>query len=212
MTAKIDKTKTPKRLKDFTYLGCPLTKNQSAWCFRLCRPDSAGHGQCGRIAPHSVKSQIQLGIERHKKAKKLQTHLDKLERMYLAAPGNRSGEAGVRLSEGAAEIAVPIREQDRCPRGSVHGAVQFKLMDDAAALAVNTLIDKTLVQTRSFDVCFTRPVAGGKLTARSRLLTVTGEQYYAESVLTDAEGLEVARGVGVYVESGTLLSPDIGFA
>jgi len=50
-------------LKDYTYLGCPLTSNQSAWCFRLCRPDTEGHGRCGRLAPHSMKSRIQQGIE-----------------------------------------------------------------------------------------------------------------------------------------------------
>jgi len=53
-------------LKDYTYLGCPLTSNQSAWCFRLCRPDGQGHGRCGRLAPHGMKSRIQRGIEDHK--------------------------------------------------------------------------------------------------------------------------------------------------
>lgn len=50
-------------IKDYTYLGCPLTSNQSAWCFRLCRPDTEGHGRCGRLAPHGMKSRIQQGIE-----------------------------------------------------------------------------------------------------------------------------------------------------
>ncbi len=33
--------------------GCPLTKNRTPWCFRLCTP-VAGQGFCGRVAPHSV--------------------------------------------------------------------------------------------------------------------------------------------------------------
>lgn len=56
-------TKSEKKLKGYTYLGCPLTKNRSAWCFRICRPDSEGHGFCGRYAPHAIKSRIQEGIE-----------------------------------------------------------------------------------------------------------------------------------------------------
>jgi len=48
------KIKVRRGLKEYTYLGCPLTKNRSAWCFRLCIPDTLGSGRCGRIAPHSL--------------------------------------------------------------------------------------------------------------------------------------------------------------
>ena len=66
--------RTSKGLKEYTYLGCPLTRNRSAWCFRLCIPDLEGNGDCGRIAPHSLKSRIQLGIEAHNK-KLFEEHL-----------------------------------------------------------------------------------------------------------------------------------------
>ncbi len=56
-----------KDLKEYTYLGCPLTKNRSPWCFKLCKPDTDGTGFCGRIAPHGIKSRIQLGIESYNK-------------------------------------------------------------------------------------------------------------------------------------------------
>ena len=52
-----------KGLKEYTYLGCPLTKNRSPWCFRLCKPNDDGTGTCGRLAPHAFKSRIQQGIE-----------------------------------------------------------------------------------------------------------------------------------------------------
>jgi len=54
--------KKRKRLPEYTYLGCPMTKNRSPWCFRICRPDFDGTGQCGRLAPHSIKGNIQQGI------------------------------------------------------------------------------------------------------------------------------------------------------
>jgi hypothetical protein len=77
------KIRTVRGLRSYTYLGCPLTRNRSPWCFRLCIPDEKGQGECGRIAPHALKSRIQLGIEKHK-ADKLKVHLEKLERMRLS--------------------------------------------------------------------------------------------------------------------------------
>ncbi len=56
-----------KNLKEYTYLGCPMTKNRSAWCFRMCKPNANGNGFCGRVAPHGFKSRIQQGIEDFKK-------------------------------------------------------------------------------------------------------------------------------------------------
>ena len=56
-----------KNLREYTYLGCPLTKNRSPWCFRLCKPNEDGTGYCGRVAPHGFKSRIQQGIEDFKK-------------------------------------------------------------------------------------------------------------------------------------------------
>ena len=56
-----------KDLKEYTYLGCPLTKNRSPWCFRMCESNADGTGFCGRLAPHGFKSRIQQGIEDFKK-------------------------------------------------------------------------------------------------------------------------------------------------
>lgn len=56
-----------KAVKPYTYLGCVMTRNRSAWCYRICTPDSTGHGACGRIAPHSLKSSTQLAIEHYMK-------------------------------------------------------------------------------------------------------------------------------------------------
>lgn len=58
-----------KKLKAYTYLGCPLTRNRTPWCFRICSPDADGSGECGRVAPHSFKSRIQQGIEDYKKTR-----------------------------------------------------------------------------------------------------------------------------------------------
>jgi hypothetical protein len=44
--------------------GCPLTRNRSPWCFAICTPQD-GHGDCGRIAPHTLLGRTQLAILRH---------------------------------------------------------------------------------------------------------------------------------------------------
>ena len=54
-----------KKIPDYTFLGCPLTKNRTPWCFAICVPEH-GTGRCGRPAPHAIKSRIQIGIENYK--------------------------------------------------------------------------------------------------------------------------------------------------
>ena len=55
-------------LPKYTSLGCPLTRNRTGWCFRICTPKK-GLGFCGRDAPHALRSRIQLGIDRFKREK-----------------------------------------------------------------------------------------------------------------------------------------------
>ena len=65
MPANKNTVRTIKGIREYTCLGCPLTRNSTAWCFRLCTPDEEGNGRCGRIAPHSLKGRTQLSIERY---------------------------------------------------------------------------------------------------------------------------------------------------
>ena len=59
------RVRTSRGLKEYTYLGCPLTRNRSPWCFRLCTPDAEGRGHCSRVAPHGFMGRIQLGIHNY---------------------------------------------------------------------------------------------------------------------------------------------------
>jgi acyl-coenzyme A thioesterase PaaI-like protein len=203
--------RTSHGIREYTYLGCPLTRNRSPWCFRLCMPDGEGHGECGRVAPHGFKSRIQLGIEAHKE-KQLEDHRTKLERMYLAAPGNQFYEPGVSILDGAAEIVIPIQEQFLEAARSVDASVCFRAMDDAARLAVSSTIRDVAVATSTFSINMSRPVSSGELIARARLVAASEVDFLAEAVLTDAEGQELARGTGEYVKSSVPLSAEIGYS
>jgi hypothetical protein len=135
MTAKTKtrRVKTSRGLKEYTYLGCPLTRNRSPWCFRLCAPDTEGHGHCGRIAPHALTGRIQAGIQEYNKRQRT-AHWRRLESMYLAAPCNEYYEPGIRIAEGEAEIVIPVQEKLLDVAGSVHGSVCHRAMSDAAYL------------------------------------------------------------------------------
>jgi hypothetical protein len=54
-----------RRVKEYTVLGCPLTKSHSLWCHGLCVPQE-GIGYCGRVAPHTVTGRTQMAILKYK--------------------------------------------------------------------------------------------------------------------------------------------------
>ncbi len=194
---KIEKKtiRTKRGLREYNRVGCPLTRNRSAWCFRICNPNAEGHGRCGRIAPHGIKGKTQLAIEGHKR--KLQkAHLENLEHMYLAAPYNAGHEPGIKISLGEADIVVPIQEDHFNAAGVLSSTICFKAMNDAAIFAVNSLVVDAVALTMSFSISLTRTPATGELLARGRFVGMSGDQYLAESILTDSNGEEIGRGEG----------------
>jgi hypothetical protein len=64
---RIKKMRNRRHIKPYTHLGCPMTRSQSVKCLRFCQPDVKGDGPCGRTAPHSLMSRIQMAILSHNK-------------------------------------------------------------------------------------------------------------------------------------------------
>jgi len=189
--------RTKKGLREYSYLGCPLTRNRSAWCFRLCTPDAEGHGRCGRIAPHSLKSNIQQAIEKHNR-KQIAQRFRNLEQGYLASPEHQLRDPGIRISEGEADIVLPLAKTDLHPSGGVLDSVCFKLMNDAAVNAVCSLVETGTALTADFSVTLTHSGASGELIARGRYVGRSGSNFLADAMLTDTEGRELGRGEGVF--------------
>ena len=80
-------------------------------------------------------------------------HFQKLERMYLGAPINRYFAPRIEISEGQAIVTLPVRDDFHHAAFAVHGAVYFKVLDDAAFFAVNSVVDDVFVQCpRAFAV------------------------------------------------------------
>jgi len=193
------KIRTRKGLKEYTYLGCPLTRNRTAWCFRLCTPDSEGRGQCGRVAPHSLKSAIQTAIEKHGK-KKMEERLRRLEKLFLDGPGQGMRGVGIRLSEGEADIVLPRTKSALDSGGRVADAMSFKLMSDSALYAISSLFDGGTVLTSEFSFTLTHAEASGDLVARGRYVGKAGKHFLADAMLSDSDGNELGRGEGVLYE------------
>jgi uncharacterized protein (TIGR00369 family) len=204
------RVKTSAGLKEYTYLGCPLTRNRTPWCFRLCAPDAEGHGHCGRIAPHALKGRIQAGILEYNKRQRA-AHCRRLESMYLKAPCNEAYQPGIRISEGEAEVVIPVQDEFLDAAGAVHGSVYHRAMSDAALFAANSLVPKELMLSREFNIQCTGTVDEGELVARGRVIGSTDDHCLAEAVVLDGEGNELGRGTGIFVKSEVPLSSDLGY-
>ncbi len=138
-------------------------------------------------------------------------HYRKLESMYLHAPINEYYAPTMHISEGCAEVTIPVRPDLFHAAGAVHGAVYFKLLDDAAFFAANSLVDDVFVLTVSFNVYLTRPVSEGEMKATGRVVHRSRRLLIADAVVVDSTGKEVARGSGTFMRSGIALASVPGY-
>ena len=139
-------------------------------------------------------------------------HYRKLERMYLSAPINGFFRPTIEIEHGRAVITNPVREELFHAAGAVHGSAYFKVLDDAAWFAVNSLVTDVFVLTTMFTTYLTRPVTSGTLRSVGEVVNEGRNQWLAESVVFDADGREVGRGSGTFVKSRSPLNPGIGYA
>ena len=138
-------------------------------------------------------------------------HYTALERMYLSAPINSFYSPEIWISHGEAEIAIPVKPEFFHAAAAVHGSVYFKLLDDAAFFAANSLIDEYFALTASFTTYLLRPISEGKMKATGKVVYAGARSFLAESVVVDGDGKEIARGSGNFVTSKIKLTSDIGY-
>lgn len=140
-----------------------------------------------------------------------QEHYRKLEWLYASAPCNRYFAPEISISEGEAEIVLPIREDLHHAGHAVHGTVYFKAADDAGYFAVNSLVEDVLVLTVQINLHLLRPVSRGVVRGRGRVVQATERLWVAESIVSDEAEREIGRASGVFVRSRVPLTPDIGY-
>lgn len=135
-------------------------------------------------------------------------HYRQLERLYLAAPTNAYYHPRLTVSEGQAEVVIPVKPEFFHGGGAVHGSVYFKALDDAAFFAANSLVEDVLVLTASFNLYFLRPISEGELRATGRVIHRSQRLILAESELTDDRGRPIAHGSGSFMRSSIPLDAE----
>jgi len=141
----------------------------------------------------------------------LKEHYQGLERMYLVAPIEQIYQSSISISEGYSEIEIDVKKEFFHGAGAVHGSVYFKLLDDAAFFAANSIETEFFVLTTSFTTYLTRPVSSGKMKAIGKIANQNRSQFIAESIVYDSEGREIGRGNGIFVRSKIKLASVEGY-
>ncbi|MGK7389027.1 MAG: PaaI family thioesterase [Candidatus Cyclobacteriaceae bacterium M2_1C_046] len=142
-----------------------------------------------------------------------QEHYKKLEHMYLNANINSEffASSTIQITDEMAKIELPVDEKYFHALGGVHGSVYFKLLDDAAFFAVNSVIMENFVLTTSFNLHLIRPADKGKLKAVGKIKFKSKDSFIAESFLYNDRNKEIAFGTGTFVRSKKSLSEEIGY-
>jgi uncharacterized protein (TIGR00369 family) len=140
-------------------------------------------------------------------------HYRRLENMHHAANCNVAYCKGIRLTvgEGVAEITLPLRPEFFHAAKAVHGFLYFKMLDEAAFFAANSLVEDAFVLTTDFHMNLLRPVTSGEIRAEGKVAHQSKSLILAEAVLYNAEGKQLARGSGSFVKGPTPLNADIGY-
>ena len=140
-------------------------------------------------------------------------HYRALERLYASAPVNRLFDSTLTIEgEGRSRIAFAVTPETHHAAGAAHGTIYFKMLDDAAFYAANTLVTDRFLLTTSFNLNFTRPIREGPVVAQGRWLSGRRRVLVAEAWLTDEEGEMIGRGTGTFMRSHIALSSLAGYA
>lgn len=131
-----------------------------------------------------------------------QAHFRALESLYAAAPINRLFESRLEIPEsGIARIHFTIDGRFFHAGGAAHGTSYFKMLDDAAFYAANSLVTDRFLLTTAFNLIFTKPLGEGPIVAEGRWVSGQRRVFVGEARLVDANGEEAARGTGTFMRS-----------
>ena len=129
-------------------------------------------------------------------------HFRALESLYAAAPINQLFDSELEIpSPGVARIRFTLDQRYFHAAGAAHGTSYFKMLDDAAFYAANSLVTDRFLLTTAFNLLFTKPLKEGPVVAEGRWVSGQRRVFVAEARLIDATGEEAARGTGTFMRS-----------
>ncbi|NNC58811.1 MAG: PaaI family thioesterase [Erythrobacter sp.] len=142
-----------------------------------------------------------------------ESHFRALERLYASAPVNELFASKLEIeAQGESRLTFEVTERSYHAAGAAHGTIYFKMLDDAAFYAANSLVTDRFLLTTSFNLHFTKPVRTGRVVAEGRWISGKRRVFVAEARLIDAEGDEIGRGTGTFMRSHIALSGLSGYA
>ncbi|MGZ8281465.1 MAG: PaaI family thioesterase [Allosphingosinicella sp.] len=129
-------------------------------------------------------------------------HFRALESLYRSAPINQLFQSQLEIVEaGFARIRFDLGPGTYHAAGAAHGTVYFKMMDDAAFYACNSLVSDRFLLTTAFNLVFTQPLKAGPVVAEGRWISGRRRVYVGEARLLTSDGEEAARGTGTFMRS-----------
>jgi uncharacterized protein (TIGR00369 family) len=138
-------------------------------------------------------------------------HFRALESLYREAPINQMFQSDIEIGDGFARIRFEVADGFFHAAGAAHGTLYFKMLDDAAFYACNSLVTDRFLLTTAFNLHFTRPLKAGPVIAEGRWASGRRRVYVADAQLIDAEGEVAARGTGTFMRSHIALSGLAGY-
>src|SRR5205085_99066 len=109
-----------------------------------------------------------------------------------------------------ATVQMAMRPDFHHAAHAAHGSVYFKMLDDAAFFAVQSLVTDVFVLTVSFNVHLLAPVSEGEMVSRGTVAHQSKRLFVAESVIEVGDKI-VARGNGTFMRSAVRLDPKVGY-
>ena len=139
-------------------------------------------------------------------------HFRALEALYASAPVNELFESRLEIvAEGHSRIRFRVDERYHHAAQAAHGTIYFKMLDDAAFYATNSLVSDRFLLTTAFNLLFTKPIKQGPVRAEGRWISGRRRVFIADAVLIDGEGDEIGRGTGTFMRSQIPLSSLPGY-
>lgn len=129
-------------------------------------------------------------------------HYRRLAEMYHGAPVNATTNPRLVVEEGTAEVSMSVDESMHHAVGAVHGATLFKLLDDAAFFAANSLVEDRFTVTETFNLHLLEQVRVGRLVAVGDVVHRRESSILAEARIRDEDGNKIAHGTGTYIANG----------
>jgi uncharacterized protein (TIGR00369 family) len=139
-------------------------------------------------------------------------HFRALESLYATAPINRLFRSARALSRaGESRIDFFVAPESFHAAGAAHGTLYFKMLDDAAFYAANSLVSDRFLLTTAFNLHFTKPMREGPAVAEGRWISGKRRVFVAEARIVDSSGEECARGTGTFLRSHIALAGLAGY-